>query len=159
ARSLAIGSGSDTERSGQLGPEKRITTQPGPDINPVACTDQTGRPWLACQSWIEGQGRISVFRLDDRGAWAQQAVVEGAKGENCWNPAIAADNTGKVAVAYDRYHGGDYDVHVAVFDGASGKHHDFPVATSPKSKCGRALPTRGSGCGSPTRRDPRSGAR
>jgi hypothetical protein len=115
-------------------PEKRITTQPGPDINPVACTDQDGMPWLACQTWIDGQGRISVFRLGDGGAWVKQAVLEAGKGENCWNPSIAADNTGKVAVAYDCYRDGDYDVYAAVFDGHSGKHQEFPVATSRKSE-------------------------
>ncbi|HLJ95285.1 MAG TPA: hypothetical protein VKU02_19055 [Gemmataceae bacterium] len=116
------------------GPEQRITTQPGPDINPVACTDQDKIPWLACQTWIDGQGRISVFRMDDRGSWKQRALLEGGKGENCWNPAIAADNTGNVAVAYDCYHDGDYDIQVAVFEGKSGNHRVFPVATTRKSE-------------------------
>src|SRR5262249_14809001 len=61
----SVAAGSEKVLAIKRGPEQQITTQPGPDINPVACTDQTGTPWLACQSWIDGQGRISVFRLDD----------------------------------------------------------------------------------------------
>jgi hypothetical protein len=143
SRSLDAGMGKDDEQPAKLGPEKRVTTQPGPDINPVACTDQEGVPWLACQSWVDGQGRMSVFRLGEGGAWVRQAVLEGGKGENCWNPAVAADNTGKVAVAYDCYRDGDYDVSVAVFDGPRGKHQEFPVATSRKSETRTALAYQG----------------
>src|SRR5205807_5234034 len=55
-------------------------------------------------------------------------------GENCWHPAIAADNTGRVAVAYDRYRDGDYDVYVAVFSGKNGARKEFPIAASPKAE-------------------------
>jgi hypothetical protein len=143
-RSATTSSGKEEEPLVKFGPEQRITNQPGPDINPVACTDQQGTPWLACQSWVDGQGRISVFRLDDRGAWAKHAMLEGAKGENCWHPAIAADNTGKVAVAYDCYRDGDYDITVSVFDGQGGKHRDFPVATSRKAEMRPTLAYQGS---------------
>src|SRR5262249_10971059 len=95
---------------------------------------QEGNPWLACQSWIGGQGRIRVFRLDERGVWKEQAVLQGDKGENCWHPAIAADNTGRVAVAYDRYPDGDYDIRVAVFGGKNGVRKEFRIATSPKAE-------------------------
>jgi hypothetical protein len=119
----------------EMGREQRLTTQPGPDINPVACTDQEGTPWLACQSWGEdGQGRISVFKLNKQGNFNKLAVIEGKKGENCWHPAIAADNTGKVAVAYDIYRDGDYDVLVNIFDIKTGKDKSFPVAATPKSE-------------------------
>jgi len=54
--------------------ETRMTTGAGPDINPVMCTDQSGKPWLACQSWGEdGQARISVFRLGK--TWTRLAVI------------------------------------------------------------------------------------
>ena len=121
-----------------LSQESRLTTGAGPDINPVMCTDQSGKPWLACQSWGEdGQARISVFRLEK--TWTRLAVIEGKKGENCWHPAIAADNTGKVAVAYDIYRDGDYDVLVNIFDIKTGKNKSYPVASTRKSETRPAL--------------------
>jgi hypothetical protein len=118
--------------------ETRMTTGAGPDINPVMCTDQSGKPWVACQSWGEdGQARISVFRLETK--WNRIAALEGKKGENCWHPAIAADNTGKVAVAYDCYRDGDYDVLADIFDSKTGKHKTYPVAATPKSETRPAL--------------------
>jgi hypothetical protein len=117
-----------------LAPEAQLTRDaPGPDITPVMCTDQEGGIWLACQSWgQDGQARISVFR-QDHGALTR-AVIEGKRGENCWHPAIAADSSGKVAVAYDIYHDGNYDVRAAVFDGNLDKRRDHLIATSLKAE-------------------------
>ena len=115
-----------------VGPEARITNASGPDITPVMCTDQGGKMWLACQSWgDDGQARISVFRRDK--GTPRRVVIEGKKGENCWHPAIAADSTGKVAVAFDIYRDGDYDVQVAIFD-KSGKRSDHAVAQTRKAE-------------------------
>jgi hypothetical protein len=119
----------------ELAAEIPLTRQtPGMHITPVACTDQDGRVWVACQSWgPDGQARITVLLLG-KGAPAR-ALIEGANGENCWHPAIAADNTGKVAIAYDIYHdGSDYDVRVAVFDGGIEKRRDSKVAAGPKAE-------------------------
>src|SRR5262249_13914500 len=64
------------------------------------------------------------------GKWADGPSLPGAKaGENRWHPAVAAGPDGKVAVAYDVYHDGDYDVHVAVLDGE--RVTDHAVAASP----------------------------
>ena len=115
-------------------PEERITTSGGPDLGPVMCTDQKGNLWLACQSWEEGQAKIGVFRRDEKGLWKNQAVLAGNKGQNCWHPALAADNTGKVALAYDIYRDGDYDVSVAIFDQDSKKPRVYPVATSARAE-------------------------
>ncbi len=105
------------------GREARLTTNPGPDLNPVLCNDRDGNLWLAYQSWNDGQGCIGVFRFQ-QGQWKFLAFIKGKKGENCWHPAIAADDTGKVAVGYDIYRDGDYDIRVAIFDGAKGKRID-----------------------------------
>src|SRR5262249_27415824 len=101
---------------------------------PVMCTDQKGNLWLACQSWQEGQAKIGVFRRDKKGPWKNQAVLAGNKGQNCWHPALAADNTGKVALAYDIYRDGDYDVSVAIFDQDSKKPKVYPVASSARAE-------------------------
>src|SRR5262245_22779660 len=124
----------------QFGREERLTTNPGPDLNPVVCTDAAGDLWLAFQSWSpEGQGRIAVYK-NRNAVWTEQAMIRGAKGETCWHPAIAADHTGKVAVACDIYKdNSDYDVHVAVFDIATSKRSDHVVANSARFEARPAL--------------------
>jgi hypothetical protein len=115
---------------GKLETEQRLTKQPGPDLGPVMCTDQAGNVQLACQSWEEaGTAHIALFTCHD-GKWADGPTLPGAKtGENRWYPAIAAGPDGQIAVAYDVYKDGDYDVHVAVSDGK--KVTDYAVAESP----------------------------
>jgi hypothetical protein len=115
----------------KLGPEQRLTKQPGPDLGPVMCTDQGGNLHLACQSWEEsGTARIALFTCRD-GKWSDGPNLPGAKaGENRWSPSLAAGPAGQVAVAYDVYKDGDYDVHVAVIDG--NQVNDYAVADSPK---------------------------
>jgi hypothetical protein len=113
------------------GPEQRLTKSLTPDLTPVMCTDQAGRPWLACQSWNDaGTARIALFQCRD-GRWTEGPALPGHKeGANRWYPALAAGPDGQVAVAYDVYQDGDYDVHVAVIDG--GKVTDHLIAGSPK---------------------------
>src|SRR5262249_4914823 len=115
----------------RIGDEQRLTRNPGPDLGPVMCTDQGGAVWLAAQSWDEqGTARISLFRCKD-GKWTDgPALPTPARGENHWSPALAAGPDGKVAVAYDVYKDGDYDVFVNVIDGD--KVSETAVATSPR---------------------------
>jgi hypothetical protein len=93
------------------------------------CTDQSGQLWVACQSWGEdGTARIQVLRCKD-GQWSAGPELPGQrKGENRWYPSLAAGPDGKVAVAFDVYREGDYDVHVAVINGSQVTDH--AVATS-----------------------------
>ena len=112
--------------------EMRLTKQPGPDLGPVLCTDQAGDLHLACQSWDEnGTAAIRLFTRRDGKDWEDGPTLPGAKaGENRWYPALTAGPNGQVAVAYDVYKEGDYDVHVAVVNGK--EVNDFAVAESPK---------------------------
>lgn len=143
-RGIAFRSEDDSNRLDcSLGDEERLTTGAGPDITPVMCTDQAGSTWLAWQSWgDDGQARIAVLHRDTKGT-VSRTVVGSKTGENCWHPAIAADNTGKVAVAFDAYRDGDYDVGVTVFDGTISKRHDDAIATSRKAEMRPSLAYQG----------------
>ena len=113
----------------QPGPEQRLTTEPTPDLTPVLCTDQEGSLWLAHQSWQpSGEARIEV-RECKGGDWrnpVHRLTFEG--GKTMWHPAVAAGPNGEVAVAFDVYRGGDYDVVVYLFKGEN--VYSRPVATS-----------------------------
>jgi hypothetical protein len=116
----------------KAGEEQRLTNDAGADLFPVLCTDSAGGLVLAWQTWSsEGQSRIGVRRLVD-GAWKPigSGTLPVSSGGNCWHPAVAAGPKGEIAVAYDVYHEGDYDVHVAVLDGDKWQSH--AIATSPR---------------------------
>jgi hypothetical protein len=122
------------------GKEQRLTRTPTPDLTPAICTDQAGRLHVACQSWTEETpapetggprdcpARIALLTCKD-GKWSEPKLLDTPKnGTNCWQPAVAAGPGGEVAVAYDVYADGDYDVHVAVLK--DDQVTDYPVATS-----------------------------
>ncbi len=122
-----------------LGQEQRVTTASAPDLTPVMCTDQNGKVWLACQSWNDkGSSRVSVFNYgEDKWSSFITLPFPGKDGENAWHPALAAGPDGKVAVAYDVYRQGDYDVELAVI--ADKKTTFHPIAESPKFEARPAL--------------------
>jgi len=116
--------------SPRLGPETLVSEDsPGPDLAPVACTDQQGRIWVAWQSW-DRAGKSSVrFCAYEKGKVVQSGRLATNPAANQWSPAIAAAADGRVAIAFDVYNG-DYDVYIAVIE--AGKINFYPVATSPK---------------------------
>jgi hypothetical protein len=121
----------------QLGAEQRLTKSAGPELGPVMCTDQAGHLWLAHQSWNDAGAAQIVVSQCQAGRWTERLFTLGKQGSNLWYPAIAASPDGKVAVAYDIYQDGDYDVEVAVLEGANETRH--VVAGSPRFEARPAL--------------------
>ncbi len=97
------------------------------DLTPAMTTDAKGHCWLAFQSWND-KGQASII-VDSSG---RAGVLKGLEGENCWHPAIAAAPTGQVAVAYDVYHQGSYDVRLAMFDPGVKDPRIITIAATPK---------------------------
>lgn len=93
--------------NGAFGAETNLSTSPGNDISPVACTDAAGKVWVA---WQGAKG--GLFTIQARGqtaeGWGETVGVSKNTG-NCWQPAITAGPKG-VAIAWDCYDKGDYDV-------------------------------------------------
>ncbi len=116
-------------RTGKLSEIRRLTTNPGADICPVAATNpRTGAVVWAWMSWNAGSFDIKLAA--SRGPLAQTPRVVAQSPANEWNPAIAIDSKGIVYVGYDTYEKGDYDV--IVVRRADGENSErIPVATSP----------------------------
>jgi hypothetical protein len=114
-------------------PEQRLTTSAASDITPVMATDAAGTPWLAFQSWgpdknVARKATASIVVLSLAGGkWQEKARIN--PGGNCWNPALAAGPRGEVALAYDVYENGQYNVYAHVFTADGIRAH--PIATSP----------------------------
>ncbi len=109
------------------GEAQRLTTDGGNDVAPVAGSDGKGRIWVAWQGARERMFRILERHQGDDGTWTPETVVS-ANRRNAWAPAIAARGN-QVAIAWDTYDKGDYDVWVREW--ASGKVQAArPVANS-----------------------------
>lgn len=94
---------------GRWSAESRLTSDPGPDLNPVAATDARGRVWVAWQAFRNGNLEILAAAQNGHEFSAETTVSFSANSD--WDPAIAAAPNGEVAVAWDTYDKGDYDVY------------------------------------------------
>ena len=116
--------------NGQFGPEQRLTTDAGPDIDPVMTTDAAGQIAVAWQAFRQGLAGICVRRLSAQG-WGDEVKLSDDAG-NCWHPSLAAGPQGELAAVWDQYRDGDYDV-VSSIAGADGKWSPAQVlAGSPR---------------------------
>ena len=121
--------------NGQLQARQRLSNHAGSDLSPVAVTDGSGRVWVAWQSARKGLLRIMVTRQDDSGLWMPAMQVSGDQG-NSWAPAITASRVtasdeGRVAIVWDNYGAGDYDVRGREYSLAGAAGEIFPVTASP----------------------------
>ncbi|MGN6545295.1 MAG: hypothetical protein ACTHK7_09630, partial [Aureliella sp.] len=106
----------------KLGPIVKLSESAGSDLNPALATAADGRVWCAWQSVHEGAFRIverhqkSVQLARDAAAssWSEERTVSDQK-RNCWTPAIAAAGDGRIAIGWDTYEKGDYDIWIREF--------------------------------------------
>lgn len=107
----------------------RLSTEPGSDIDPVAATDSKGRVWVAWQAWRNGRASILAATQNGNGFFKAAPVTKSTVG-NEWNPAIAADATGRVTVAWDSYRNGNYDIYSTTSTGPSDWAPEVAVAAT-----------------------------
>lgn len=93
----------------------RLGRAGGTDLDPVAVTDSRGRIWLAWQGVRAGRLQVLLRRQVQDGSFAPEEVVSRPE-SSAWAPALAATQPGAaqtaVAIAWDSYRHGDYDVTV-----------------------------------------------
>ncbi len=103
-------------KEGKLSVPVRISDSLESDVWPVAATDAGGSVWVAWQGARERTFRI-LERHQTADGWSKERQVSTQKG-NCWAPAIAANamsKAGGIAIGWDTYDKGDYDVWVREF--------------------------------------------
>lgn len=84
---------------------------PQPAIHPQLAAGGTGQVYLVYQQ-ADGCGTYQVMlRKGLEGVWEDPVVVSDTPGNN-WSPAVAVCGDGSVAVAWDSYAGGSYDVYL-----------------------------------------------
>ena len=100
-------------KDGKLGEAVKLSDSKESDVWPVAATDSKGRVWVAWQGARDKVFRIFARHQDGEG-WSKAEPVS-TQTRNCWAPAITAAKDGRVAIAWDTYEKGDYDVWVREF--------------------------------------------
>ena len=114
-------------KDGKLSEAVKLSDSKESDVWPVAATDSKGRVWIAWQGARDHVFRIFARHQDGEG-WSKAEQVS-TQTRNCWAPAISAAKDGRVAIAWDTYDKGDYDVWVREFtDGKAGDAR--PVANT-----------------------------
>jgi hypothetical protein len=120
-------------KSAAFSPIRRLTSSPGPDINPVAISlPNAQRPtpnavYIAWQSWREDNFDILLAPLPERGELRPLTVSTSPA--NDWSPALGATSNGDLWIAWDTYDQGNYDVLARRFAGGR-LGPVVPVATS-----------------------------
>lgn len=90
---------------------ERLTREPGTDFFPKLQADSDGKLWLVWQHNGDHGGRICARHYDGRGWSTEELVSDGsAIAGNNWWPAVAAGPEGTLAIAWDGYAAGSYDV-------------------------------------------------
>ena len=106
-----------------------LSSQPGNDLNPAAAVDRQGRIWLAWQGARDGRFRILERHQEADNAWSPERIVSPQE-TSCWAPAVAADagKSGNIAIAWDTYQKGDYDVWLRQYSATGEAREAMPVA-------------------------------
>jgi hypothetical protein len=130
--------GAPQDRAPRLGSELRIDKDELPQLDPVACTDQNGRIFLAARGPVDRSSH-NEFGTDYSIIEKGRVVGSGGAqfGHNDWGPTIAADADGHVAVAKDFACSGDYDIDVMVRKGRREEY--LSVATSSRFEARPAI--------------------
>lgn len=126
---------------GKLGEPTRVSTNEGNAHSPVATTDASGRVWVSWQGVHEDVFGIFVARQRPDGTFGPPELVS-ARGASSWAPAIAAtppgaDGDARVAVVWDTYAKGDYDLWLREYD-LEGRARDAVAAANDPNYQARA---------------------
>jgi hypothetical protein len=108
------------------GPEQRLTEEEAANLVPVVATDQAGHLQLAFQTWRKNFGHAGLgTSWSPSGDWkagVKRAGLNIARvyfnGSHTWSHSVATGPGGEVALAYDTYESGDFDVAIHTGDGS-----------------------------------------
>ena len=120
----------NSNASGSMSNEIRLTSDAGTDIFPVATSDVSGRVWVAWQGFRNNN--LEILAAAQTGDTFSPESVVSVSPASDWDAAIAAAPNGEVAIGWDTYDKGDYDVYVrrVRYTDQIGMDDPIPVAAS-----------------------------
>ena len=117
---------------GTMSDEIQLTTDPGTDLYPVATTDSRGRVWVAWQGFRNGN--LEVLTAVQTGDTFSPETIVSTSAASDWDPAIAAAPNGDIAISWDTYDKGDYDVYMRRLHMTDQITMDDPIAVAATNK-------------------------
>ncbi len=114
----------------EWGPPERLTSDPGPDINPRLASNSKGQFALVWQGF-RGKNSSIFLKTFDGQRWSNEVRVT-RHAANDWEPAVALDSRGAAWVAYDSYVNGNYDVFLSRVADGQVDGGEIPVAVTPR---------------------------
>lgn len=120
-------------KAGVFSEPVRLSAGDGNAHSPVATTDSRGRVWIAWQAVHDRVLQVFVSRQIDDGSFGPPERVSPHE-RSAWAPAITATPPGaagdpRVAVVWDTYERGDYDVWLREYE-LDGRAHDAVAAAN-----------------------------
>ena len=96
----------------------------------MATTDTAGRVWVAWQGFRNNNLEV-LAAVQQTDSFSPETVVSASPASD-WDPAIAAAPGGDVAISWDTYDKGDYDVYLrrARFNGKIAMDNPIPIAAT-----------------------------
>lgn len=118
--------------SGEGGEPLTLSGGSGNHLAPVAVTAADGSVWIAWQGAAADGRFFRIFARRQTGKdWSEMIDVSGPAAGNAWSPALAAGKSG-VAVAWDTYDHGDFDVRLRRFSAEGLPQPIRDVANTPE---------------------------
>jgi hypothetical protein len=118
----------NSQADGTMSAEIRLTSDPGTDLFPVAATDSAGRVWVAWQGFRNNNLEILTSVQNGDSFWPETIVSTSPASD--WDPAIAAAPNGDIAISWDTYDKGDYDVYLRRMRFTDQVSQDAPIAVA-----------------------------
>ncbi len=104
-------------QDGRWSPIRRLTDDPGPDAYAALAADRAGTLWLAWQGHRNSPTSDIFLKSCRDGRWSDAARVIAPHPANDAEPAVVADGSGVVHVAWDSYRNGTHDIYLASIRG------------------------------------------
>lgn len=125
-----------SEANGWSAPRK-LSEGVYPDMHPAIAADNQGKVHIAWQGFSKkSDGLVTsdiLYTQADSGSGALSKPVKVSQtGGNNWMPALAVSKQGKVALVWDTYEKGDYDVYYSLLQSSGRFGESLPVAASRK---------------------------
>lgn len=123
-----------SQKKGKWSGITRLTTDNGPDVNPVMATDAAGNAYLCWQGYRKGNDEVLLSTIEN-GQWGKAIAVTDHPG-NDWEPSVAVNARGTLIIAWESFRDGLHQI--LAREWSEGKLTPIRIITSAQSAVAHA---------------------